>query len=99
MTKKQSAERDEAIVRLRETLKPGDTVHTTLAHVSRSGMQREIGLHAFVIEGRGVESTAPGGQPTDYIRKDTLHTEQLWLSGLAARAMGYRLGKRDGIIA
>jgi hypothetical protein len=45
MTKKeQSAERDDAIAKLRETLKPGTTVHTIMRHVSRSGMQREISL-------------------------------------------------------
>lgn len=45
MTKKaRDAARDEAVVRLREWLKPGDTVYTILRHVSRSGMQREISL-------------------------------------------------------
>ncbi len=38
------AERDEAIAKLREWLKPGDPVYTILRHVSRSGMQREIGI-------------------------------------------------------
>lgn len=42
MTEAQKAERAEAIERLREILKPGDTVHTILRHVSRSGMQRSI---------------------------------------------------------
>lgn len=37
-------ERAEQLARLREWLKPGDTLHTVLRHVSRSGMQREIGL-------------------------------------------------------
>jgi hypothetical protein len=37
-------ERAEAQAKLREWLKPGDTVHTTLRHVSRSGMQRTIEL-------------------------------------------------------
>jgi hypothetical protein len=40
--RKTDSERDEAIARLREWLKPGDTVHTVLRHVSRSGMSREI---------------------------------------------------------
>ena len=44
MTQKQSA-RDEAIARLRETLKPGDTVFTVLRSVSRSGMSRNIDLY------------------------------------------------------
>lgn len=48
MTKAKQAERDEAITRLREILKPGDTVHTILRHVSRSGMSRRI---SFVIQG------------------------------------------------
>jgi hypothetical protein len=42
MTKAQKADRQEAIERLREFLKPGDTVHTILDHVSRSGMSRTI---------------------------------------------------------
>lgn len=42
MTKAQKAERDEAIAKLREWIKPGDTVYTVLDHVSRSGMSRNI---------------------------------------------------------
>lgn len=42
--KKQQSERAEAIARLKETLKPGDTVYTQLKHCSRSGMQRVIQL-------------------------------------------------------
>lgn len=33
---------DEALTQLREMLKPGDTVHTILRHVARSGMSRSI---------------------------------------------------------
>lgn len=47
MTKRQKAEQEAAIQRLRELLKPGDTVWTTVKHVSRSGMSREIS--AYVI--------------------------------------------------
>lgn len=74
VSKRQSAEREEAIALLRETLKPGSTVYTSVAHVSRSGMSREIKLYAI-----------EGGEPA-------------WLSGLVARAVGLRLGKRDGVI-
>lgn len=42
MTKQAQRERDEAITRLREWLKPGDTVYTIVQSVSRSGMSREI---------------------------------------------------------
>ena len=40
-------EQAEARERLLGWLKPGDTVYTILRHVSRSGMQREIGLVVF----------------------------------------------------
>jgi len=42
MTKAQKAERERAIVALREHIKPGDTVYTVLDHVSKSGMSRNI---------------------------------------------------------
>lgn len=42
MTKKADQEKAEAIAQLRKWLKPGDTVHTILDHVSRSGMSRDI---------------------------------------------------------
>jgi len=35
-------EKQEAIIRLREELKPGDTIYTINRHVSRSGMMRHI---------------------------------------------------------
>jgi hypothetical protein len=44
MTTVTKIEHTEALERLREWLKPGDTVHTILRHVSRSGMQRVIQL-------------------------------------------------------
>jgi hypothetical protein len=50
MTKKQK-ERDEARARLLEMVKPGDTVHTVLRHVSRSGMSRSISAIIYDEEG------------------------------------------------
>lgn len=47
MARVSKSERDEAIERLRETLKPGDTVYTVLRHVSRSGMSRNISVHSI----------------------------------------------------
>ena len=35
----------EAVERLRNWLKPGDTVYTSVVHVSRSGMQRSIKVY------------------------------------------------------
>lgn len=51
MTKAQQAERTEALARLQEWLRPGDTVYTILRHVSRSGMQRTIAPVVF-LDGR-----------------------------------------------
>lgn len=42
MTKQQQTEQQNAIVKLREWIKPGDTITTVLRHVSRSGMQRAV---------------------------------------------------------
>ena len=50
LTKKQlaTAERRESIEKLRGWIKPGDTIHTILRHVSSSGMSRRISLVANV---------------------------------------------------
>ena len=42
MTKASDTEKTEAIAKLREWIKPGDTVYTVLDQVSRSGMSRHI---------------------------------------------------------
>lgn len=43
-TKAQEAEKTEAIERLREMVKPGDTLYTILRNVSSSGMSRVISV-------------------------------------------------------
>jgi hypothetical protein len=48
---KTNPERDEAIARLHEWLKPGDTVYTIVRHVSRSGMSRDISVLIQTPEG------------------------------------------------
>jgi hypothetical protein len=53
MNKKQQSERDEYIAKLRETLKPGDTLHTVLRSVSRSGMSRVIDVYHFYKDEKG----------------------------------------------
>ena len=45
MGKVSKARKEECITRLKELIKPGDTVYCTLKHVSRSGMYRVIDLH------------------------------------------------------
>ncbi len=46
MTQKEK-ERQEAIEKLRQILKPGDTLFTILRHVSRSGMLRHISVFSL----------------------------------------------------
>jgi len=50
LTKAQKQEREEAIKTLREWIKPGDTLHTTVTHVARSGMQRCIKVFRTYVE-------------------------------------------------
>lgn len=44
MATKKEIERTEAIEKLREIIKPGDTLYTVLRHVSSSGMSRVISV-------------------------------------------------------
>lgn len=47
MAKHSKSEQAEALARLREHVKPGDTIFTTLRSVARSGMSRVIALHVI----------------------------------------------------
>ena len=44
------AEQQEAIVALRLTIKPGDTLYTVVRHVSASGMTRSIDVYRLYVE-------------------------------------------------
>ena len=66
--------KEEALRDLRKILKPGDTVHTVLRHVSASGMSRRIDLYKLV---KG---------------------DRVYLTTLAARAMGDKVSDKGGII-
>ena len=48
MTTARKTEQAEAVARLQEWVKPGDTVHTVLRSVSRSGMSRRIDCYKLV---------------------------------------------------
>jgi hypothetical protein len=48
MTKAQKAERAEALERIREWVKAGDTIHCVIRHVSSSGMSRVIQFIVFI---------------------------------------------------
>lgn len=60
MSKATDKERAEAIEKLREWIKPGDTVYTILRSVSKSGMSREIGVVLmYQDERRGIVDLHP----------------------------------------
>lgn len=80
------ADRDAAIARLRDWIKPGDTVYTILESVSRSGMSREI--RVLVPYQNAPEDVARGRLPIDFIHPN--HA--------VSQALGIRQGKRDGLI-
>jgi hypothetical protein len=89
----------ESLERLREWLKPGDTLYTVLDSVSRSGMSRTIRVVLPYVRGVEVESAAPGGKPTDYVRKDSVGVDFLHPNHAVAEVLGYRRAKRgDGLI-
>lgn len=80
MTKAAVKERDEAIERLREWIKPGDTVYTILDHVSSSGMSRAIRVVLPTIHGSN------GSTSVDFVHPN-------WAVG---KALGLRHWKRNG---
>ena len=51
MSTAKEREREEALARLREWVKPGDVVHCVLRHVSRSGMCRRVSLLKILADG------------------------------------------------
>ncbi len=67
MTKKaeREAARQNAIEKVRAFVKPGDTLYTVLAHVSSSGMMREIKVYA-IDNGEPVGLTSYAARILDY---------------------------------
>lgn len=96
MTKAERAEQQQAIAQLREWIKPGDTVYTILDHVSRSGMQRAIRVVLPTIGGPSIESSAPGGKPTDYVRRDGVSVDFLHPNHAIGKALRLRHWRRNG---
>jgi len=52
MARVSKSDRTEAIARLRSLVEPGDTIHTVLRSVSRSGMSRSIDAYVFKADER-----------------------------------------------
>ena len=86
MPKYSKQERADALARLRDWLKPGDTVYTIVENVARSGMSREI--RAVLL------------QPADSgrVRNGYAPVVDLHPNHAIATVLGYRQGKRDGCI-
>ena len=87
MTKREQTEKDEAIAKLRELLKPGDTVYTILDHVSRSGMQREIRVVLLNADGSKVVDLHP-----NYLMAKALGYRQAKRDGLIVGGCGMDMG-------
>lgn len=70
MTKKEKREaKSEALVKLREWIKAGEKVYTTVTHVARSGMQRSI--RVFIMrDNEPFEITGYTAHALDYPRDD-----------------------------
>lgn len=83
MTRQQTAERHDAITKLREWIKPGDTVYTILDNVSRSGMSRAIRV---LIPTKYTTDSDPDSERIDFIHPN-------WAVG---KALGLRHWKRNG---
>ena len=89
MTKQQQEQAD-ARSNLNQWIKPGDTVYTILRHVSRSGMQREIGI--VLMEPRPRESSPHN--PKDW----RATVRDIHPNHAVATLLGLRLNKNgDGI--
>ena len=80
---REERERAEALGGLRELLKPGDTIHTILRHVSRSGMYRVIGL---------VITHAGGSRRIDYLAAGLLKGYDSRHDGCKAFGCGMDMG-------
>jgi len=94
MAKVSKAEYGEQLARLKEWIKPGDTIYTILEHVSRSGMQRTIRTLIPAVDQRPCDCHSwPEGEP-HYIgspRVDFLHPNYA-----VSVVTGYSLDKRPG---
>lgn len=111
--KKTDAEREEARTQLLKWLKPGDTVYTVLRHVSRSGMQREIGVVLLTAteytDALQLVRQEPDGSSKEQILDALMLAQQNGRLGTqqvldahpnysVSKLLGYRMGKRDGLI-
>jgi hypothetical protein len=89
MAKYSKAEIAEAKANLRKWLKPGDTVHTILDHVSRSGMCRHIRLVVIKCDG---EKSEPVTLHPNHAAARVLGYSQAKRDGLVVGGCGMDMG-------
>ena len=80
----------EACAKLREWIKPGDTVYTILRHVSRSGMMRVVSVVLVKRDENGVEYTLHPNHAVSKACGYTLVTG--WKDGVKVRGCGLDAG-------
>lgn len=93
-TKAAIAERDEAIAKLREWIKPGDTVYTILDHVSSSGMSRAIRVVLPYVAGKDLQ-TCEASERGPVNHKD-LSVDFIHPNYAIGKALDLRHWKRNG---
>ncbi len=87
MARVTKAERQEAIDRLKEWIKPGDTLYTVLRSRAASGMSRSIDVYGFAL-------------PNDYdnAKRRNMRLEKSWYSyNIAKAGIGSWDDKREAI--
>lgn len=91
MARVSKAERDLAIAELRKILKPGDTVWTSVKHVSSSGMSRSINLYVLKARKRVLrdDELHESFRDKKHPRFTKLECEPLWISHLVHKATGH----------
>lgn len=78
-------EQQEAIERLREWLKPGDTVYTVMKKRSSSGMYRHISAYKLEVREREFYDPATG----KHVGTGEYEAEPMWLAFNIAKAIGW----------
>jgi len=81
-------ERERCLAELHKILKPGDTVHTILDHVSRSGMSRDIRVIVMKTDDKG----EPYILHPNYLVSQVLGVPQAKRDGLKMGGCGMDMG-------
>ncbi len=86
---KQTQEQKDALKYLRKIIKPGDTIHTVVKHVSKSGMMRVISFYIPTTQQR-TEYDAKGAPRV--VNRKSIACIDYWIK----RAIGYTFHRDHG---